>query len=55
MVGRPVIWGLTLRGAEGVTQVLEHLRMELIRAMQLCGTATLKDITPDLVAPPSPR
>jgi 4-hydroxymandelate oxidase len=54
MLGRPVIWGLTLRGAEGVADVLEHLRIELVRAMQLAGTAKLADITPDLVAT-SPR
>ncbi len=55
MIGRPVIWGLTLRGADGVAEVLEHLRIELMRAMQLSGTATLQDITRDLVAPSSDR
>jgi 4-hydroxymandelate oxidase len=51
MIGRPAIWALTLRGAEGVAEVLEHLRIELVRAMQLSGTASLRDITGDLVAP----
>jgi 4-hydroxymandelate oxidase len=51
MIGRPVIWGLTLQGSDGVRGVLEHLRVELVRAMQLTGTATLKDITPDFLAP----
>jgi 4-hydroxymandelate oxidase len=55
MIGRPVIWGLTLRGADGVAEVLDHLRIELMRAMQLSGTAALKDITRDLVAPSSDR
>ena len=55
MIGRPVIWGLALRGASGVAEVLDHLRVELVRAMQLCGTAALKDITPDLIAPPFVR
>ena len=50
MIGRPAIWGLTLRGADGVAQVLDHLHVELVRAMQLCGTATLAEITPDLIA-----
>ena len=50
LVGRPAIWGLTMNGAEGVRDVLEHLRVELVRAMQLTGTASLKDITRDLVA-----
>jgi isopentenyl diphosphate isomerase/L-lactate dehydrogenase-like FMN-dependent dehydrogenase len=38
-----------------VAEVLEHLRIELMRAMQLSGTAALKDITRDLVAPSSNR
>jgi 4-hydroxymandelate oxidase len=52
MIGRPAIWGLALRGADGVADVLEHLRVELVRTMQLSGTAALKDITPDLVVSP---
>jgi 4-hydroxymandelate oxidase len=51
MIGRPAIWGLTVHGADGVRDVLDHLRAELVRAMQLSGTAALKDITPDLLTP----
>ncbi|HTQ83335.1 MAG TPA: alpha-hydroxy acid oxidase [Pseudolabrys sp.] len=51
LIGRPIIWGLTVRGADGVAEVIEHLRVELVRAMQLCGTPGLSDITRDLVAP----
>ena len=51
LIGRPVLWGLAVEGADGVAKVIEHLRIELVRAMQLCGTASLRDITPDLVAP----
>jgi 4-hydroxymandelate oxidase len=51
LIGRPVIWGLAVDGAQGVTAVLDHLRVELVRAMQLSGTASLKEITPDLLAP----
>jgi 4-hydroxymandelate oxidase len=50
LIGRPVIWGLAVDGAQGVTAVLDHLRVELVRAMQLSGTASLKEITPDLLA-----
>ena len=50
LIGRPVIWGLTVNGAEGVRDVLDHLRVELTRAMQLCGAASLAQLTPDLVA-----
>ena len=52
LIGRPVIWGLTVNGAEGVRDVLDHLRVELTRAMQLCGAANLGQLTPDLVARP---
>ena len=51
-VGRPVIWGLAADGADGVRAVLDDLRTELIRAMKLCGTPTLSDITADLVGGP---
>src|SRR5262245_28107742 len=50
LVARPVVWGLALDGAAGVTMVLEHLRAELARSMALCGVARLDDITGDLVA-----
>jgi 4-hydroxymandelate oxidase len=51
MIGRPVLWGLAVHGSDGVRDVLEHLRVELVRTMQLTGTAKLKDITPDYLAP----
>ena len=54
MIGRPVLWGLTVHGADGVRDVLEYFRVELVRAMQLSGTASLKDITRDLLAPRAP-
>jgi 4-hydroxymandelate oxidase len=50
LVARPVIWGLALDGAEGVRSVLDHLRVELVRAMALCGAARLDQISNDLVA-----
>ncbi|MEI8278027.1 MAG: alpha-hydroxy acid oxidase, partial [Hyphomicrobiales bacterium] len=50
MVGRPIIWGLTVNGADGVTAVLDHLHVELVRAMQLSGTASLSEAVPDLLA-----
>jgi 4-hydroxymandelate oxidase len=51
LIGRPVLWGLSVHGADGVKMVLEHLRTELMHAMQLTGTARLAEATPDLVAP----
>jgi 4-hydroxymandelate oxidase len=44
LVGRPILWGLTLNGEQGATAVLNILRRELDEAMLLCGCTTLKDI-----------
>jgi 4-hydroxymandelate oxidase len=49
MVGRPVLWGLTLGGSDGAFDVLDILRRELVAAMQLCGRPTLADIDRALV------
>src|SRR5262249_52453127 len=49
LIGRPVLWGLATSGADGVQAVLDHLRDELIRTMQLCGVARLSDAKRDLV------
>lgn len=50
LVGRPVLWGLGARGADGVRDVLDHLRSELVRAMALSSVAKLDEATPDLIA-----
>ncbi|MBL0213975.1 MAG: alpha-hydroxy-acid oxidizing protein [Myxococcales bacterium] len=51
LVGRPVLWGLTAGGREGVAAALGVLRRELDLAMALCGCADLGAITRDLVTP----
>ena len=50
LVGRPAIWGLTVAGADGVADVVDLLRAELVMAMGLLGAPTLADLTPDLLA-----
>jgi isopentenyl diphosphate isomerase/L-lactate dehydrogenase-like FMN-dependent dehydrogenase len=49
LVGRPVLWGLTLDGAAGVSAVLEHLRGEIDLAMALAGCASINEIGPGIV------
>lgn len=49
-VGRPVLWGLAVDGADGVQRVLTLLRDELSLAMALAGSRSLADIGPDLIA-----
>ncbi len=49
LLGRPPLWGLSVAGADGVRAVLEHMHDEMVRAMRLCGAASLAALTPDLV------
>jgi 4-hydroxymandelate oxidase len=48
MVGRPVLWGLTVDGPAGVRDVLAGLRGELEEAMALMGTPEVSAVTADL-------
>jgi 4-hydroxymandelate oxidase len=48
-VGRPIIWGLSHSGENGVTQVLEILRYEIDLAMGLCGCTSVEEISGDLI------
>jgi 4-hydroxymandelate oxidase len=50
MVGRPVLWGLAVNGADGVAAVLERLRDDLRQAAALAGAASIDEITRDLIA-----
>jgi 4-hydroxymandelate oxidase len=51
MIGRPVVWGLAIRGEAGAFAVLEALRIDLERLLALCGVADVRDATRDLVVP----
>jgi 4-hydroxymandelate oxidase len=51
LVGRPILWGLTVSGEQGAFDVLEILRRELDEAMLLCGCTTLSDIDGSLLKP----
>ncbi|XP_072450838.1 2-Hydroxyacid oxidase 2-like [Chiloscyllium punctatum] len=48
-IGRPVIWGLSYKGEEGVKRVLQILKSELHTAMALSGYKTLSEIDRTLV------
>jgi isopentenyl diphosphate isomerase/L-lactate dehydrogenase-like FMN-dependent dehydrogenase len=54
LVGRPVIWGLAARGAEGAQHVLELLRDELLVALALLGCPSPGAVGRSHVAP-TPR
>lgn len=52
LVGRPVVWGLAVAGADGVDAVLGELWNELKIAMALCGVSNVEAVPADLLAPP---
>jgi isopentenyl diphosphate isomerase/L-lactate dehydrogenase-like FMN-dependent dehydrogenase len=52
LVGRPLLWALTLGGEQGVRQAVGMLARELELSMALLGTPRVADITPDFVIPP---
>lgn len=43
LVGRPVLWGLALEGADGVRRVLDILTEETSRTLALCGLRSPED------------
>ncbi|XP_041107499.1 hydroxyacid oxidase 1 [Polyodon spathula] len=48
-VGRPVLWGLAYQGENGVNEVLQLLRQELILAVALTGCRTVNEIDKSIV------
>ena len=51
LIGRPILWGLTVAGEQGALEVLNILRRELDEAMLLCGCTTVTDISKSLLIP----
>ena len=54
LVGRPILWGLSVDGEQGVRRVLDILREELDVAMALAGCCSVDEVDADLVRPPTP-
>ena len=53
-VGRPIFWGLSVNGEEGVRHCLEILRTELSVAMGLCGVTDVKRVDRAVAQDPGP-
>jgi len=49
LIGRPIIWGLSTYGAEGVTHAVDILRTELEMAMALIGAPTVGELNQDFL------
>ena len=52
LVGRPLLWGLSINGTAGCLSVLEILEKQLCLAMALSGAPTIEDCTKDLLWQP---
>ncbi|PXX57605.1 4-hydroxymandelate oxidase [Nocardia tenerifensis] len=48
-VGRPVLWGLTVGGDKGVTEMLDNLRLEVEHTLSMCGIAALSELNAAMV------
>lgn len=48
-LGRPLLYGMALGGAQGVKEVYDRLKTELHMVMQLAGTPNIKSITREYV------
>ncbi len=49
LIGRPVLWGLSVAGDVGVAHVLTTLTNQFASAMVFCGAHRVEELTPDLV------
>lgn len=49
LIGRPILWGLAVAGAAGVSHMISLLENELSVAMALSGCSKLQDIDPSLL------
>lgn len=52
MVGRPLLWALTLGGQRGVEEAIELLKYELELSMALLGCSKVNQITSDFIVQP---
>ena len=52
-VGRPVFWGMSYKGAEGVKLMLDILKSEFDRCLAFCGYRTIPEIEISSVNIPS--
>ena len=53
LIGRPVLWGLTVGGAAGVAAVFDDLRRDLEEQFRLCGVTSVADLRRDLLVEPT--
>jgi 4-hydroxymandelate oxidase len=48
-LGRPVLWGLSVNGEEGIKKVFDILHKELLHTMYLTGTSSISEINCEFI------
>ena len=48
-MGRNILWGLVVDGADGVRRSLELVREELAASLALCGQTSVRDLGPEMI------
>lgn len=48
-MGRNILWGLVVDGADGVRRSLELVREELAASLALCGQTNVRDLGPEMI------
>ena len=48
-MGRNILWGLVVEGADGVRRSLELVREELAASLALCGQTNVRDLGPEMI------
>ena len=51
LIGRPYVYGLAIRGADGVSQVIENIVAELDLTLGLLGIPSIAALSADVVVP----
>ena len=55
LIGRPILWGLSVGGEDGVRQVIEGLTEQLARTLAYCGATNPAEVARDLLGPKPPE
>jgi isopentenyl diphosphate isomerase/L-lactate dehydrogenase-like FMN-dependent dehydrogenase len=51
LIGRPMLWGLSIAGEAGAAHVLDIFRREIDRVMGLLGASRVEELGPHILAP----
>ena len=50
LIGRPILWGLSHGGEDGVKKVLEFFKNDFEDCMKSCGASSIKELNMSLLS-----